>query len=362
MRTARLLLALFCFAAVALRAHDPGLSSATLWFQGDQVKATLTFAPADIDALLPMDLDRDGSVSESEFEETRPVLEGFVREGVQVTFDGEPAGATEVSIERTEDKRGNNIEIQLRFPVRSEASLLRLRNRLLRDLPAGHRHYILLFDEGANLAGEALLDRANDVFEVPLAHSANEAEARSFGDFFSLGVEHILGGYDHLLFLFALFAGGIGLASAAKIITSFTVAHSITLALATYEVIQLSPAIVEPLIALSIAYVGAENILRRNVERRWLVTFVFGLIHGLGFASVLRELGIGTAAGSTLLPLMGFNLGVEAGQIGIAVVALPLIWGLTQRPQFAWYFRPASSLAVTAMGAYWFVERVVARG
>jgi hydrogenase/urease accessory protein HupE len=358
MRALPLIVALALLVAAPLAAHDPGLSSATLWLQQQRLTATLTFAPSDLETLLPMDLDGDGQVSDAEFQETRAVLERFAREGVQVSLDGELVSPAESSVERTADQRGRNIEIQLRFPARADAEQLTLRNALLPDLPAGHRHYVTLLDESANLVGETLLDRTNNVFEISLQHSNGAASSRSFGEFFVLGVEHIVTGYDHLLFLLGLLVVGGSFASAAKIITSFTVAHSITLGLATFGVVQLAPAVVEPLIAASIAYVGLENIARRNLEGRWLLTFVFGLVHGLGFASVLRELGVGAGSGGALESLLAFNLGVETGQIGIAAIALPLILGLSQRPRLALYLRPATSVVVVTLGTWWLIERV----
>jgi hydrogenase/urease accessory protein HupE len=352
-----MLVVLICFAS-PVWAHDPGISSATLWLQQDRLKAILTFSPVDIEALLPMDLDGDRQVSESEFMETRAVLERLIREGVQVSLDDEVVSPGEWTVERTEDRRGHNIEVRLRFPAHADVTRLSLRNVLLPNLPLGHRHYVQLLDEQATLVGEALLDRSNDTFEATLARPGGAAGSRSFGDFLALGVEHILTGYDHLLFLFGLLVVGISFASAARIITSFTVAHSITLALATFELVRLSPAVVEPLIALSIAYVGLENIVSRNLDRRWLLTFVFGLIHGLGFASVLREMGVGASAGGALQPLLAFNLGVETGQIGIAAVALPVILGLGRYPRLAVVLRPATSVGVIGMGVWWLLERV----
>jgi hydrogenase/urease accessory protein HupE len=353
-----MLLAVVFLAGAPLGAHDPGLSSSTLWLHEDRLQATLAFAPADMEALLPMDLDRDGQLSKAEFEETRAVLERFVREGVQVSLNGESVAANELTVEHTADQRGPNFEIRLRFPGRADISHVSVRNALLPELPLGHRHYVMLFDDGANLVAEALLDRSNTTFEASLDRREHAGSSRSFGDFFVLGVEHILTGYDHLLFLLGLLVVGAGFTSAAKIITSFTAAHSITLALATFGVVQLAPAIVEPLIAVSIAYVGVENIVRRNLERRWILTFVFGLIHGLGFASVLRELGVGAEAATALQPLVAFNLGVEAGQISIAAVAVPILLALTHCPRFHYYLRPAASLLVAALGTWWLMERM----
>jgi hypothetical protein len=131
------------------------------------------------------------------------------------------------------------------------------------------------------------------------------------------------------------------------------------LALATFGVVTLSPAIVEPLIAVSIVFVGIENLVRRQLARRWLVTFGFGLIHGLGFASILRELGIGQMGIQGAIPLVSFNLGVELAQISIAALILPLICRLQRRPTFMLKQAPALSLLITLAGLYWLFTRTL---
>jgi len=181
----------------------------------------------------------------------------------------------------------------------------------------------------------------------------------SFADFLVMGVKHIWTGYDHLLFLFGLLIVTRNFASSFKIITCFTIAHSITLAVATLSLVQFSSRIVEPLIAASIVYVGIENLLRGDDPKgRWLLTFAFGLIHGFGFASVLRELGVGTNGSGIAVPLVSFNLGVELGQIAIAALVLPVIWKLRAKPIFINRWVPACSVLVALLGSYWFVQRV----
>jgi hydrogenase/urease accessory protein HupE len=181
---------------------------------------------------------------------------------------------------------------------------------------------------------------------------------RPFWGFLLIGVEHILLGFDHLAFLFALLIAGGTLREAVKIITSFTVAHSITLALATLELMAIPASVVEPLIAASIIYVGIENILRHKIERRWLLTFAFGLVHGFGFASALRELGVGAGV-NAVAPLLSFNLGVEVGQIAVAALVLPVIWKLRRHPRFVVRYVPACSILVALAGGYWLIERTV---
>jgi hypothetical protein len=113
------------------------------------------------------------------------------------------------------------------------------------------------------------------------------------------------------------------------------------------------------LIATSIVFVGVENLLRSGVPKaRQLVTFGFGLIHGFGFASVLREMGIGAGSGGVILPLLSFNVGVELGQIMVATVTLPIIWKLRTNPVFILRWVPACSAIVVLLGGFWFVERV----
>lgn len=179
--------------------------------------------------------------------------------------------------------------------------------------------------------------------------------ARATGSFFMLGIEHILTGYDHLLFLLALLLPGGGLLSLVKIITAFTIAHSVTLTLAVLQVVTLPDRLIEAVIALSIACVAAENLFfKPMISRRWLVSFGFGLVHGFGFSSALRELGL--PRHGLLLSLFGFNAGVEVGQALVIVVCLPLLL-LLRRTRWASPAVATCSLAVLAVGLVLFVER-----
>jgi hydrogenase/urease accessory protein HupE len=182
-----------------------------------------------------------------------------------------------------------------------------------------------------------------------------------FWGFLQLGIAHIWTGYDHLLFLAGLLIVCRRVRTIVEIISSFTVAHSITLGLAATNTVNLPSRVVEPLIAASIFYVGVENLIRRGAEPtgRWAVAFAFGLVHGFGFASVLRELGFGGKGHGIALPLFAFNLGVEVGQITIAAVVLPLVWQLRKNPTFIRLGVPTISAIVAAAGLYWFLERTV---
>ncbi|MCC7273513.1 MAG: HupE/UreJ family protein [Alphaproteobacteria bacterium] len=165
--------------------------------------------------------------------------------------------------------------------------------------------------------------------------------------FFELGIEHILLGFDHILFVVALLLGGGGFAALLAIVTAFTVAHSITLGLSVLDIVTLPASIVEPIIALSIAYVALENIVPgRRISRRWAVAFLFGLVHGFGFAGALAELELRPA--SLVASLLAFNLGVEAGQaLVIALLLPPLLW----IRRYAWQRRAVAAASILLLVA-----------
>ncbi|MCX7677354.1 MAG: HupE/UreJ family protein [Alteraurantiacibacter sp.] len=180
------------------------------------------------------------------------------------------------------------------------------------------------------------------------------------------GVHHILIGPDHILFVIGLILLGGGWRRLALIVTAFTLGHSVTLTLAALGHVALPSAIVEPLIALSIVVVGADNLLRgkepeKSRDLRALFAFAFGLIHGFGFAYVLGEFGLPQAR--LAWALLGFNLGVEIGQLAIVLAVAVALEALRRRhPQGVRRVATIGSLAVIAAGAYWFVDRVFLTG
>lgn len=189
---------------------------------------------------------------------------------------------------------------------------------------------------------------------LPPRHGA--APSAGFAAFFVQGVRHILGGIDHVLFVVALVSVVLSFRELAKVVTSFTLAHSLTLALGALDIVRLSPRIVEPLIAASIVYVAVENVARPHPRARLLVTFGFGLVHGFGFSSVLRDLGL--ASRNLAAALVGFNLGVEAGQMIIVAPLAPLVWWLRRRSAVYPRVHLALNSLVALVAGWWFVQRV----
>jgi hydrogenase/urease accessory protein HupE len=341
------------------KGHDPGLSSLRIRQSANGLEATLTLAVKDAAQVAELDEDHDGIVTQAEFARSRPQLEAAVERQVVITAAEKVIKNKSVHSRLDEN---NNVEVLLNFDA-VVSSNLEIQSKLISSLPLGHRQYLQMQNSIGQTLFERLLSATTDRATVQLPHTdasnvALEA-VRSFTNFLCLGVKHILTGYDHLLFLFGLLLVARGFFSSLGIITSFTIAHSITLAVATLHLVQIPSRIVEPLIAASIVFVGIENLLRGDIPTaRRMVAFGFGLIHGFGFASALREAGIGSGTGGILLPLFSFNLGVELGQIMVAAVALPIIWKLRENPMFIARWAPACSAAVVLLGSFWFVQRV----
>jgi hydrogenase/urease accessory protein HupE len=340
-------------------AHDPGLSSLTIRQRANSLEATLTLAVKDAAQVAELDEDHDGIVTQADFAQTRSQLETAVARQLLIAADDKVANAQSV---RSQLDENNNVEVRLNFHVIGFSSL-EIQSKIIASLPLGHRQYLQVQNSIGETLLEQLLSAAADRATVEM-QDANSSigvfeATRSFANFLCLGVKHILTGYDHLLFLFGLLLVARGFFSSLGIITSFTIAHSITLAVATLHVVQIPSRIVEPLIAASIVFVGIENLLRGDIPTaRRILVFGFGLVHGFGFASALREAGIGSGTGGIILPLFSFNLGVELGQIMVAALALPIIWKLRESPVFIARWAPACSAAVALLGSFWFVERV----
>ncbi len=287
---------------------------------------------------------------------------------VRIRFDGEP-DLPEVSF----PEHGTAAAEAAETPT-----VLGLTARLEGRLPAGAGEvtfsasrafppvYLTIFDERQLAGSRQLLEagvpsnphRLDRPAGDPLA--GDPGRFSTAGRYLALGFWHIVPeGLDHILFVLGLFLLAARWRPLLWQVSAFTAAHTLTLALSTYGVLSLPASLVEPLIALSIAYVAIENLFTSELKPwRPAVVFAFGLLHGLGFAGVLGELGL--PGHERLSALLAFNAGVELGQLAVLVAAFAAVGWLRQRP---WYRRRVvlpSSLAIAAIGLYWALERAVA--
>jgi hydrogenase/urease accessory protein HupE len=377
---AALALALTSLFASRAEAHTVGLSTGEYTARRDGVRVKLAFARGELAAVLPaLDANRDGHVTALEVEAAKKALAGEVLGRILVTSGVAPCAPVLLGAGLTEE---DGLTLEGRFDCATREPPYAVDVALLDTLPDGHRHVARAV--GATTE-DALLVRGHATFTLaPPAEAAPSAPASSPssgardgvrpGDgslgaggardgvgasawgFFKLGIEHILTGYDHLVFLFGLVLLRARLKELVGVVTAFTLAHSLTLAVAVLGIVVPSPRFVEPAIALSIAYVGVENLVVKDSKHRWRIAFPFGLLHGFGFAGVLREIHLPRAA----IPgaLVAFNVGVEAGQLFAMMLVVPMV--MLVRDQ-AW-FEPRGvrvlSAAVAFAGCVWFVLRV----
>lgn len=348
----KLIIVATCVFPSLASAHLTGRSYSSTEVDGDNLRSRLDIDPTDLGVKFTERFDENGSrdLEEAEFNTYYNTLVEIFADFL-VVYRG--------------DQRCENEVVDLRFLT--SAHLLRADLRHRCDTPGPVRIDVVLLDQMTRNHTHILgvrLDKA--VYSAPMTVSQpvwqqpqKATLLSTLGRFWVLGLEHILVGYDHLMFVFALLLASQSLGLLVRWITAFTLAHSVTLIAAALNWVQLSPTLVEPLIALTVAYVGIENLLVKNISYRWILTLAVGLIHGFGFASVLRESGLPPE--HSLWALLSFNLGVEAGQLLAIFSVLPLLWLLRHRFFFEEKypaFLKVGNIVVTLFGVAWFIERI----
>ncbi len=335
-----------------LYAHQIGLSKGTYTLQHQNLLIEWDLARGDLISLLPhLDNDRNKDLSQIELQSAQQPIAALFAKRILVWQDKTPCHPT---LTQTRLLEKDGVSVQMRYRCPSFSTPIRWQLDLLDDLAPGHRHIAMIhadkkthqqvFYRGQH---QHLLDRQ--------IHKAT-AQAYSPSAFFVLGIEHILFGWDHLLFLFALILLGGSFRALLAVVTAFTIAHSITLSIAVFGYWTPSPKIIEPLIALSVAYVGLENFFLDDLRRRWRLTFAFGLIHGFGFAGALET--IQFPPQQTASSLFLFNLGVETGQIALLSLLLPLLHLARQKMWLNTRMVRILSAFVLFAGGYWFFARI----
>jgi HupE / UreJ protein len=352
MKTRRTLVAGLVLAVAAsaspARAHSGGSTGhAGLTIDGASIRYRLTLWPSTMPPAVAEELRlaREGSVP------ARDRLLDIVRDKITLAAQGLRCAVGPGSL-APPAPGVESVTFVVEFTCADAVRELLVRDDLFDAFGADH-HTIGRIDAPGSTTALAF---APDMREARLT-LAGAGGGRGLAGFVALGIEHILTGWDHLLFLLALLLHGGGLLAMVKIVTAFTISHSVTLSLAVLDVVVLPARLVEAVIALSIAAVAAENLFGRpTVTRRWIVSFCFGLVHGFGFSSALRELGLPTQG--LLLSLFGFNAGVELGQALVVAVALPALALLRQtgwEKKMIW----GASMAILVVGLALFVERTI---
>lgn len=379
-------LAAFVAALLALRLsadpHPFSLSHTTLVVRGASAELAIRFHVQSLLESLPLDRDGDRTLTAQELGEERAEIERYFAGTYTLRIpagDAIPASQDlEASLARLELEDPSRLDpgdlpwarAELSFTSGAPIERLLISSRVFLEQNPLHRDFLTLAYEDEEPVS-VLFHGESRTF---LFERARIRRPNVFRAFVGEGLTHILTGYDHLAFLLALFVASRGLRSLLVVVTAFTLAHSITLALAALGQVDAGWSVlgievfggrfVELSIALSIAYVGVDNLLRKELHTPWLEAFGFGLVHGLGFAGFLGE--ALEAEPLKITALVGFNLGVELGQVAAVGAATVVLWLLVRRQPEAStperglappWFRRAASLAVAAVGLYWFIER-----
>ncbi len=355
-----LLFALLCAALAPAQAHKPSDSYLSLTVQGEHLTGQWDIALRDLDFAIGLDQDGDGKLTWDEVRARHAAISAYALERLKLSTGGAACAVTPTA--QLIDDHTDGAYSVLRFAVACPAPVAQLviDYRLFADLDPQHKGLLRLTDDGAT---------STAIFDPQHARQTLSLQApdrwHQFATYIKEGVWHIWIGYDHILFLLSLLLPAVLLAAPAnnlrgafidvlKVVTAFTLAHSLTLTLASLSLIALPSRLVESAIAASVILAAVNNLYPLFRGRRPVAAFVFGLIHGFGFASVLIDLGLPQT--TLLASLFGFNLGVEIGQLCIVALFLPLAFSL-RHTLFYRRVLTGGSAAIALLALVWFVER-----
>jgi hypothetical protein len=348
-------------------AHDTSRSYLNIDQRESNHRRTARWEVAIIDlaVAMPLDSDRDSRVTWGEVLAQESAIQAFVSSVVKFYDSSGPCGVGTGPL--MVDSHGEQMYVvaPLALSCRGRPGTLGVDYTFLRDIDGSHRLLVRIND---GRTARALVVVPGTPREINAAHAS---KLREFFRYLAEGAHHIWIGYDHLAFLFALLLPAVllrrqdswepvrslraAIVETLKIVSAFTISHSITLALAALGLLRPPPMLIEVAIALSVAAAASFNLLRRwNLPGAWLA-FGFGFIHGFGFANALADLGLGR--GDIIIPLLGFNLGVEFGQLAVVAAVLPVLFALRARPSYTKYWLPTASTAIVLVGLYWTMVR-----
>ncbi len=368
---------LLCLAASAW-AHKPSDSYLAVTVNGPQISGQWDIALRDLDFAIGLDADGDGNITWGEVRSRHTDIAAYAAARLSLQADGRGCTLSVGAQQVDEHTDGAYTVLPLAWSCGGSATApqaLELQYGLFADLDPQHRGLLKLTAQGATrtavLGPEAPRQRFDLQTEVD--------RLQTLQDYGREGVWHIWIGFDHILFLLALLLPAVGVWTARagdpraphqwqpvpqfrtafwdvlRIVTAFTVAHSITLSLAALGLISLPSRLVESAIAASVVLAALNNLRPVFEGRRWVVAFAFGLVHGFGFASVLADLGL--PQGALALALLGFNVGVEAGQLAIVAIFLPLAYALRRSAFYRRAVLTGGSALIALLAALWLVER-----
>ena len=361
-----ILICITFFYAITAYAHKPSDSYLSFVVKDKTVVGQWDIALRDLDFALGLDANGNAEITWGEVRAKHTEIAAYAMSRLQISAQGNTCPL--VVTEHLVDDHTDGAYAVLRFTAQCTTTIqvLQARYNLFFDIDPQHKGLLRLDYQGNSSTAIFSPEKASQEFTLKQV-----SKLQQFLDYAREGVWHIWIGFDHILFLLALLLPAVvfrqdkkwqavtafkpAFWSVLKIVTAFTLAHSITLTLATLGVISLPSRWVESTIAASVVIAALNNIYPLFRERRWVMAFVFGLIHGFGFASVLTDLGL--PQGALVLALVGFNIGVEGGQLAIVSAFLPVAFAL----RYTWLYQRfvlfGGSIVIAILATIWFAER-----
>jgi HupE / UreJ protein len=356
------------------QAHIASNGFLNLKVDGAQVSGAMELAIRDAELAVGLDRDGNGQVTWGELKSSQSALQNYLQGHLRLSGDGRHCDVGAGPVEVNERVDGTYLWLPLNIDCGVRVKRLSIDYTILDVEDPSHRGLLTLTANGAVqtavLGGAAASSGASELRLFELDHLSSRS---AFTEYLRAGVWHIWSGIDHLLFLLSLLLPAVllrrrnrwqavpmaapALVNIVKVVTAFTLAHSITLSLAAFDVIRLPSRLTESVIAASIIIAALNNVFPKVTEGRWRIAFAFGLLHGFGFASVLAEMGLPT--GARLVSLVAFNLGVEAGQLAVVLAIMPPAYLFRSTAFYRRGVMPWGSSAIACLALVWFVQRAM---
>ena len=367
------------FSLLTAHSHQTSDSYLALQLTNNQIEGRWAIAIRDLNHVLEIDTDKDGEISDPELEKAKPNIENYSYNRLKISSDGQSTIFHHRSYQIQETDSAIYLVLLFDSEKREKWPDLLIEYNLFFDTDPLHRGLLRL--DLPQRTETTIFNPANPVHRFILDQSKPQT-TNTFRRFLQEGVWHIWIGFDHVLFLIALLLPSVlerlknahvvpalagsqwapspnlqhALLRIIKIVTAFTVAHSITLTLATLGYVHLPSRLIEPVIAVSVLLAALHNLKPIFPERTWTIAFAFGLVHGFGFATVLSELNLPRATlGFTLL---AFNLGVELGQLAIVLAFVPIAFAIRRTALYRIFILRFGSAIIAFLAAFWLFQRV----
>ena len=348
-------------------AHKPSDSYLRIVDSGDELRAEWDISLRDLELLIGLDANQNGEITWGELKSQKEAIQAHAISRLEITAGQQPCEISVAALRVTKHSDGTYAVLDLDIDCPNMGDSLEVGYDLLFDVDPTHRGLVLYEKNGSTSTHILTPDQSR--IRMPLDPTSTLS---TLGEYVREGVWHIWIGFDHILFLLSLLLPAVWIyrdknwqsveefrpacRAALKIVTVFTAAHSITLWLSVMEYVTMPGWIIESVIAFSIIVTALNNLYPVLRLSSWSIAFFFGLIHGFGFANVLLDLGLSSYALG--VSLLGFNLGVEIGQIAIVLAFLPIAYFLRESWFYRWIVFRAGSVLIAIISAIWMYERM----